>query len=70
MCVICEKWEKGGLSSQDAFKAIGEAMTPKTQKHLEDLSEKILSREVPLPSVNQKVDEDFWRSTHRDDSDD
>jgi len=68
MCDICKKWEDG-MSSQEAFKAISEAMNLKTQKHLMDLSEKILSKEFALPEVNEEADKAFWNSTHREDSD-
>lgn len=67
MCVICEKWKKGKITSQEAFQAIGESMNSKTQKHLEDLSEKILAKEVPMPDTNKEADRDFWNSTHRED---
>lgn len=69
MCDICTKWGNGDMSSQEAFQAIGQAMSPKTQKHLEDLSEKILAKEVPMPDTNEEADAAFWNSTHREDSD-
>lgn len=67
MCLICVEWEKGKMTSKEAFRAIGESMNPKTQKHLEDLSEKILAKEVPMPDTNEEADKDFWNSTHRED---
>lgn len=67
MCIICIEWEKGKMTSKEAFKAIGETMNPKTQKHLEDLSEKILSKEVPLTETNADAEEAFWNATHQED---
>lgn len=67
MCVICVEWEKQKLTSKEAFKAIGEMMNPKTQEHLEELSEKILAKEVPMPDTDADADEAFWNATHRED---
>lgn len=67
MCIICLEWEKEKLTSKEAFRAIGEMMTPDTQKHLEELSEKILSKEVPMPETNADADEAFWNATHKED---
>lgn len=67
MCIICIEWEKQRLTSKEAFRAIGEMMTPQTQKHLEELSEKILQKEVPLAEVNDQADQDWWNNTHEED---
>lgn len=67
MCIICLEWEKQKLTSKEAFKAIGEMMTPQTQKHLEELSEKILQKEVPLTETNADAEEAFWNATHQED---
>lgn len=67
MCIICQEWEKQKLTSKEAFRAIGEMMTPQTQKHLEELSEKILQKEVPTTESDSQADADWWRHTHADD---
>lgn len=67
MCIICTEWEKQKITSKEAFRAIGEMMTPKTQKHLEELSEKILQKEVPEPETNKDAEEAFWNATHQED---
>lgn len=67
MCIICAEWEKGKMTSKEAFRAIGETMSTSTQKHLEELSEKILSKEVPLTETNAEAEEAFWNATHRED---
>lgn len=67
MCIICLEWEKQKLTSKEAFRAIGEMMTPQTQKHLEELSEKILQKEVPLTETNTEAEEAFWNATHQED---
>lgn len=67
MCIICVEWEKQKLTSKEAFRAIGEMMTTQTQKHLEELSEKILQKEVPMADTNAEADEAFWNSTHQED---
>lgn len=67
MCIICMEWEKGKMTSREAFRAIGETMSSKTRKHLEELSEKILSKEVPAAESNAETDEDWWNATHSED---
>lgn len=67
MCIICIEWEKGKMTSKEAFRAIGETMSPKTQKHLEELSEKIIQKEVPETETNKDIDEAFWNATHQED---
>lgn len=67
MCMLCIEWEKQRITSKEAFKAIGEMMTPQTQKHLEELSEKILQKEVPMVDTDKDVEEAFWNSTHDED---
>lgn len=67
MCIICLEWEKQKLTSKEAFRAIGEMMTPENQKHLEELSEKILQKEVPTTESDSQADADWWNHTHSDD---
>jgi hypothetical protein len=67
MCIICIEWKKQKLTSREAFKAISEMMNPQTQKHLEELSEKILQKEVPEVETNTEVEEAFWNETHQED---
>jgi hypothetical protein len=67
MCIICQEWEKQKLTSKEVFRAIGEMMTPENQTHLEQLSEKILQKEVPETESNQQADEDWWNATHSED---
>lgn len=68
MCIICIEWEKQKLTSKEAFRAIGEIMNSQNQKHLEDLSEKILQKEVPLTETDEEAEKEFWTSTHGDDN--
>lgn len=66
MCIICLEWEKQKLTNKEAFKAIGEMINPQNQKHLEELSEKILTKEVPMAETNVAADEEFWNATHEE----
>lgn len=67
MCIICLEWEKQKITSKEAFRAIGEMMNPKNQKHLEELSEKILTKEVPMEDTDPVADGEFWNATHDED---
>lgn len=68
MCILCAQWELEKITSKEAFRAMGEMMTPENQQHLEELSEKILSREIPETDTNKEAEEAFWNSTHGEDS--
>jgi hypothetical protein len=65
--MLCVEWEKQKITSKEAFRAMGEMMIPENQKHLEELSEKILSKEVPETETNKDIDEAFWNATHQED---
>lgn len=69
MCKICDDVKTGDLSIKQALDAIGAKLVKadkKEAKHLWDLSEKILSEEVPESVSNQELDEKWWKSTHKE----
>ncbi len=71
MCIICTEWAKQKLTSKEAFRAIGEILHTSKDKaeldHVKELSEKILSNEVPETESNPQMDKDWWNSTHPED---
>lgn len=71
MCAICIEWEKERLTSKEAFKAMGEVIgiteDENVIQHLQDLSEKIIAKEIPPSESNEQVDQDWWDSTHTED---
>lgn len=66
MCVICKDWERGKLTSKEALKNIGEVIYKdnKLDKHLMDLSEKILDKEVPLSDNDEEMDK-LWQEENK-----
>ena len=70
-CFLCIEWEKQKLTSEEAFRAIGEIIhTSKDQTqidHIKELSERIISREVPVVESNEEADTNFWNATHPED---
>lgn len=67
MCIICIELAKGSMTHKEAFKAMGEMMTPDNQKHLEEVADNILNQEVPMAETNAEADEAFWNATHQED---
>jgi hypothetical protein len=64
MCIICKDWEKGKMTNREALRAIGEVgmSDPSQVAHLLELSDKIISKEVPDPSnSNAELDEEWER---------
>jgi len=69
MCKICDDVKNGDLTTKQALDAIGAKLAKvdkKESKHLWDLSERILSEEVPETESNQELDEKWWKSTHQE----
>lgn len=58
MCYICEMWEEGAVTSEEALHVAGEFMKMEDIHHLQELTDKILEKEVPLT----KRDEEFEAS--------
>lgn len=53
MCIVCTDWIKGKMTSQEALRALGELMLGNSDRnesneHYFEVSEKIMSKEVPL----------------------
>ena len=52
MCRICVEWEKGKMTAEEAFSAIGEMLATEESEekvnHLLDLSGKVLDKENPF----------------------
>lgn len=68
MCIICTEWQKQKMTSQEAYRAIGEFMISADEKqvaHLMDLSEKIINQEVPNVAKDDEADHAWWKATHK-----
>ena len=67
MCIICKEWQAGKLTSQEAFRAIGEFISSaedmEEKKHLFELSDKILDKDLPS-NVDSGLDDSWWKETH------
>lgn len=61
MCKICVEWELNKMTSKEAFRAIGEEMLGKLdlkeQRHLEELSDRIMDKEVPFEETDPDLDQ-------------
>lgn len=70
MCIICVDWEKGHLTSKEAFNAVGEVLgvteDEKIIEHLLDLSNKILDKDLPSVVVDEELEEAYWKEMHSD----
>lgn len=70
MCILCTEWEREKITSKEAFRAIGEMLTTSKDKdqikHLEELSEKIIQKEVPPANIDDQADQDWWNHEYED----
>ena len=70
MCILCTEWERERLTSKEAFRAIGEMISTSKDKdqvkHLKELSEKIIQKEVPLNDTDDQADQDWWNHSYED----
>lgn len=69
MCKICSDWEKGKLTAKDAMRNIGEVISSaskKDAKHLMDLSDRILDKDIPLKETDPVQDENWWKENHEE----
>lgn len=52
MCIICNEWNKGSMTNQEALANIGEMIDSGTseeeQTHLFELAGKVLTKEIPF----------------------
>lgn len=69
MCAICLEWQKQKITSKEAFGAINEMLASSKDKgqvkHLEELSEKIISTEVPETQADEELDKTWSDETYR-----
>lgn len=63
MCMLCVEWEKQKITSKEAFGAINEMLSASKDKeqvkHLSDLSERIISAEVPDVPVDEELEKSW-----------
>lgn len=64
MCVICDNWVNGKITSKEAFKALGELiennkLSISESEHYFELSEKILDSEVPVRNSDIELDKTY-----------
>jgi hypothetical protein len=68
MCLICIDWEAGKLSAKEAFKNIGESLataaTEEERKHLFELSDRLLDKEVPTSEADSEMDSAWHKETY------
>jgi hypothetical protein len=68
MCIICIEWEKERMTSREAMRAMGESITsktdPETLEHLQELSDRILKKEIPTldEDTQRAAEEEFIRN--------
>lgn len=75
MCTICDQYKQGKIDGKAALAKIGDAIkveqnpnqTGKLTKHMFEMSEMILAKEVPETETNKEAEEAFWNATHRED---
>lgn len=63
MCIICEDWESGQLSSRGAFRALGNAIKATKNSgdklHFMEACDRIVREEVPEPTDDLDYLEDL-----------
>ena len=71
MCLICSEWQKGKLTTQEAFRNLGEQLNAATESedhdtvdHLVGLSNKLMDAEVPFEESDENLDRMWWEKTH------
>lgn len=75
MCIACDQYRQGTIDGKSALKKVIDAIkvemdpdqTGKLGKHLFEMYEMILAKEVPMPETNADADEAFWIATHKED---
>jgi hypothetical protein len=59
MCLICLDWQKGNMTSKEAFSAINEIVSTEKDetklKHIFELSNKILEKEAPYSEWDEDL---------------
>lgn len=59
ICIVCLDWQKGKITSKEAYRNIGEIFSStknkETKAHLLDLSEIILEKELKSKDIDDKV---------------
>lgn len=67
MCIICKDLEN--LTTEEAMRNIGEALISTNDKekikHLIDLSDRVMDKDVPMPESNPDLDEN-WMKENRE----
>jgi hypothetical protein len=68
MCVICIEWEKGKLTTKEAYRNMGEVLSTtedeEQKNHLFELSEKLLESELPKTTSDEEVDASWHKETY------
>lgn len=68
MCMLCLEWQKNNITAKEAFGAINEMLGTANgdqAKHLMDLSERIISSEVPETHADEELDKTWSDETYR-----
>lgn len=67
MCIICKDLEN--LTTEEAMRNIGEALISTNDKekikHLIDLSDRVMDKDIPMPESNPDLDEN-WMKENRE----
>lgn len=68
MCIICIEWEKGKLTTKEAYRNMGEALSTTedeaVRNHLFELSEKLLESELPTSESDEEIDKAWHKETY------
>lgn len=74
MCKVCDQYKEGKIDGKEALKRMSSAIVTELNmehkgniaKHLLELSEIILNKEVPQGEFNEDLERDWWNHTHED----
>jgi hypothetical protein len=71
MCLICTEWQKGNLTTKEAFRNLGESLNVASDEedhdaveHLLEFSNKLMDAEVPFEESDEQMDRMWWEKTH------
>jgi hypothetical protein len=65
MCVLCIEWEKGKMTSKEAFGAMQEIISTVSDKnHLIELTNKILASDTPTDERDHEFEKQWSEETY------
>lgn len=75
MCIACKQYSEGKIDGKTALKKLQDAIKVEMNpdhigdltKHMFELSEIILAKEVPQSETDEQTEKDWWNHTHSED---